>query len=260
MSLILFKLTLPPLLILLASLAGRRWGDAIGGWLVGLPLTSGPVAAFLAIQYGPDFAALATNGSLIGTAAQACFGLGYALLAHRGWGAALLAGLAAYVGAGVLVQMMPLPHWAFFAVALATLTVSAQWIPHRAPARGTIAAPWWDLPSRMAVATTLVVTLTAAATFVGAKIAGLLATFPVFGAILAIFAHRAQGPAMATQVLRGMVFALYGFAAFFFVLGLLLARVGVLPAFLAATASTAIVQTGALGIIRGGRAPRAVSG
>src|SRR5215218_6073961 len=36
---------------LLASLAVRRWGDAIGGWLVGLPLTSGPVAAFLAIQY-----------------------------------------------------------------------------------------------------------------------------------------------------------------------------------------------------------------
>ena len=90
MSLIVFKLVLPPLLILLASLAGRRWGDAIGGWLVGLPLTSGPVAAFLAIQYGADFAALAANGSLVGTAAQAGFSLGYALLAQRGWATALV--------------------------------------------------------------------------------------------------------------------------------------------------------------------------
>lgn len=116
MSLIIFKLILPPLLILLASLAGRRWGDAVGGWLVGLPLTSGPVAAFLAIQYGADFAALATNGSLIGTAAQACFGLGYTLLAQRGWVIALLGGSAAYAGAGFLLQAMPLPHWGFFAV------------------------------------------------------------------------------------------------------------------------------------------------
>jgi hypothetical protein len=83
--------------------------------------------------------------------------------------------------------------------------------------------------------------LTAAAALVGAKIAGLLATFPIFGTILAIFAHRMKGAAMATQVLRGMVFALYGFAVFFFVLGLSLVKIGILPAFLAATVSTLLV-------------------
>ena len=36
------KLTLTPILILTASLASRRWGQAIGGWLVSLPLTTGP--------------------------------------------------------------------------------------------------------------------------------------------------------------------------------------------------------------------------
>ena len=58
---------------------------------------------------------------------------------------------------------------------------------------------------------------------------------------------------MATQVLRGMMFALYGFSAFFFILGLLLVKVDVLPAFLAATASTLLVQAGALRLIRRGR-------
>jgi len=39
-----FKLLLTPALLGLVSLAGRRWGPAVSGWLVGLPLTSGPVA------------------------------------------------------------------------------------------------------------------------------------------------------------------------------------------------------------------------
>jgi hypothetical protein len=256
MPLILFKLSLPPLLILLASLAGRRWGNTIGGWLAGLPLTSGPVAAFLAIQYGADFAALATNGSLVGAAAQACFSLGYALMAQRGWVIALAAGSVGYAGGAFLIQAMPLTPWGFFAVTLAMLTVSLRFIPHRDPVRSTIVAPWWDLPARMMVATTLVVTLTGAAALVGAQVAGVLATFPVFGAILAVFAHRMQGATMATQVLRGLMFALYGFAVFFFVLGQMLAKVGILPAFLVAAVSTVLVQLGALKLIRRGRVRR----
>jgi hypothetical protein len=38
------KLVLTPVLVGAASLAGRRWGSAIGGWLIGIPFTSGPIA------------------------------------------------------------------------------------------------------------------------------------------------------------------------------------------------------------------------
>jgi hypothetical protein len=44
------KLVLTPTLIGATSLAGRKWGAAVSGWLVGLPLTSGPVALFLALE------------------------------------------------------------------------------------------------------------------------------------------------------------------------------------------------------------------
>lgn len=250
MSLLLFKLLAPPLLILAASLAGRRWGDAIGGWLVGLPLTSGPVSAFLAIQYGAHFAALATNGSLVGAAAQGCFCLGYALLARRGPAVALLGGLAAYAGVSLVLRAALLPNWGYFAAALGALTLAANFIPRADRARAVIAAPWWDLPARMTVATTLVVALTSAGAFVGAETAGVLASFPVFGAILAVFAHRARGAATAQQVVRGMAMALYGFAAFFFVLGAALVSIGVVPAFLLASASTVLVQAGALRFVR----------
>ncbi|MFZ1997148.1 MAG: hypothetical protein WAU75_23740 [Solirubrobacteraceae bacterium] len=37
--------------------AQRRWGATVGGLHVGLPLTSGAVALFLAIEYGAEFAA-----------------------------------------------------------------------------------------------------------------------------------------------------------------------------------------------------------
>lgn len=257
MDLITLKLILPPFLILLASLAGRRWGDAIGGWLVGLPLTSGPISAFLAIQYGADFAAVASNGSLIGTVAQACFCLGYATVARRGWVPAMMAGIAAYACSALLIQELPLAHWGFFAAALIALTVSARLIPFHNPLRNPIASPWWDLPARMTIATAIVVTLTAAASFVGAQMAGILACFPVFASILAVFAHRMRGPEMSMQVLRGMVLSLYGFATFFFLIGLIIVEVGTLPAFIIATISSLLMQSGALYFIRRGKIVRA---
>jgi hypothetical protein len=78
MSLVLFKLVISPLLLAVASLATRRWGAAVGGFLVGLPLTSGPVSVFLALEGGPTFAVQATAGSLAATAGQAGFCLAYA--------------------------------------------------------------------------------------------------------------------------------------------------------------------------------------
>ena len=252
MRLIAFKVLLPPILILLASLAARRWGDAIGGWLVGLPLTSGPIVAFLAIQYGPEFAVRASDGSLVGAAGQACFSLGYALLARRGWAVALIAGSAAYACAAALLEAMPLPQWGLFIMAVASLSLAAKLIPHQCHPPSAIPAPWWDLPARMVVATALVVGIPAIAPFVGAQTAGALSSFPIFGATLTIFAHLMKGPVMARQVLRGLVLALYGFAVCFFMLGLLLVKVGIIPAVIAATLSTIVVQGAALRIIRRG--------
>ena len=64
-----FKLVITPMLLLAATLAVRRWGEAIGGLLVGMPLTSGPISVFLALEHGSAFAAQATAGSLVATAA-----------------------------------------------------------------------------------------------------------------------------------------------------------------------------------------------
>ncbi|MGA8398664.1 MAG: hypothetical protein WB697_02165, partial [Stellaceae bacterium] len=86
------KLTVTPLLILAASLASRRWGEIIGGWFVGLPLTSAPVCFFLALDQGEGFAAAASLGCLAGAASEAGFGLVYGIVArHSGWPPTLIA-------------------------------------------------------------------------------------------------------------------------------------------------------------------------
>ena len=64
-GLFLLKLILTPLLVGAATIAARRWGQSIGGWFAGLPLTSGPVAVFLAIERGPEFARRAAEATLL---------------------------------------------------------------------------------------------------------------------------------------------------------------------------------------------------
>ncbi|HET7342380.1 MAG TPA: hypothetical protein VFL90_13040, partial [Methylomirabilota bacterium] len=108
--------------------------------------------------------------------------------------------------------------------------------------------PRWDLPARMAITTALVVGITGAAGALGPRLSGLLATFPVYASILAIFAHRA-GAAPAVQVLRGLLLGLFAFAVFFVVLGATLQRVGVAAGFALATVAALAVQGGSLALL-----------
>src|SRR5688500_18390293 len=101
---IVLRLALASGLILAASLVSRRWGPAVGGSLVALPLTSGPIALFLALDHGPGFAAAAAIGSLVGLIAEVAFCIAYAVLAARGWGLALLGACLAFVAAATVVQ------------------------------------------------------------------------------------------------------------------------------------------------------------
>ena len=69
MDLVWIKLILTPLAITAIALAGRRWGPAVGGWIAGLPLTSGPVSLYLALEQGRTFAATAAVNPLASGAA-----------------------------------------------------------------------------------------------------------------------------------------------------------------------------------------------
>jgi hypothetical protein len=103
------KLVLTPALIGAVSMAGRRWGPGVSGWLVGFPLRSGPVAFFLALDQGVSFAAGAAAGSMTGAAAQALFCVLYGRWARgRHFPVALLAGSLGFAAASVVLQHLTL--------------------------------------------------------------------------------------------------------------------------------------------------------
>src|SRR5256886_16286706 len=80
---LLLKVVLTPALIATATLVGRRWGEAMSGWLVGLPLTSAPVLLFLALGQGTALATTAALPVLLGTIPQATFAVAHARVAVR---------------------------------------------------------------------------------------------------------------------------------------------------------------------------------
>jgi hypothetical protein len=252
------KLVVTPALIGAATLAGRRWGQSIGGWLVGLPLTTGPVAFFIALDQGEPFAAAAALGSLAGAAAEAAFCIAYGWLAVRGtWPLALLGGSAAFAAVGVALQALALGPLPLLLIGLGALALALCLMPATGPAPAPARPPRGDLAARMMLATAIVLLITAFAPRLGARLSGLLATYPLFAAILAAFAHRLQGTPAAVGVLRGLLFGLFAFAVFCFVLGVSLVRLGIPGAFAGAIAVALLVHGIALWRLRAQPGPGA---
>ena len=232
------RILLAPALIGAASLAGRRWGPAVSGWLVGLPLTSAPVTFLLALEHGPAFAAQVALGTLAGTLSQVLFAVVYAWLARRhGWGLAFVAGSLAFAAVTAALVGVSVPLAALACAASVALALGLYAMPTVArPATAAVAPPpRWDLPARMLVATLIVGGLVGVAPALGPRVTGMLSPFPVYAAILTVFAHRGQGASAAIGVLRGLLAGLFGFVGFFVVVAGSIERVGVAAAFVVAT-------------------------
>lgn len=251
MEVLFLKLVLTPLLIGAASLAGRRFGPAVGGWLVGLPLTSGPVALFLALERGTAFAAVAAEGTLVGLASVAAFCLAYGLLAPRlKWPTTLVLSVAAFFGAMLVLGPLDLPLPLSFLVVIGVLAGTLRLLPRRDEERYAANRGSWDLPARIVVATAFIVLLTGSAGALGSRLSGLLAPLPIFAGVLAVFVHHQQGGTAAAGSVRGTVVGSFAFAAFFVVLAALVKEVGLLAAFASAILSAAIAQGVSLHFLR----------
>jgi hypothetical protein len=255
-EILVLKLVVTPVLIAGATLAGRRWGPVVSGWLVGLPLTSAPVALFLAVEQGTSFAAASALGSLVGAVAEVAFSVAYALVArNHAWPPALLSASAAFVFVGVLFQQTMLGLVPLGIITILVLVIGLLAVP--SPRAGAIvpSRPAWDLLARTVVATAVVLAITEAAPVLGPRLSGILATFPVYAATLAVFAHRVDPPS-AIRVIRGLMSGLFSFVGFFVVLPLTIERAGIGPAFGAAIVASLVIQAASfMAVVRGRMAP-----
>ncbi|MEU4623893.1 hypothetical protein AB0G04_28455 [Actinoplanes sp. NPDC023801] len=245
MTLIL-KLVLAPLLVVGSTLAGRRWGDRVAGTLVAFPIVAGPILLIATLQHGTEFGARAASASLFGLVSLAVFAVSFAYLGRRyGWLPSLLLSWNATLAADVVLMPFAAGPYAGLAVVMAGV-----WTAHRLVTRidsgevrtGGVPAPWWDLPGRAAATGLLVLTVTGISAAVGPAVTGMLAPFPIATGVVAAFVLGGQGPAATIRTMAGVIRGLTGFAAFCFLLAILLGPFGVAGAFTAAVAGTLAVH------------------
>ena len=232
MSVLVLKLVLTPLLIGAATVAARRWGQSIGGWFAGLPLTSGPISVFLVIEQGSEFARRSAEATVLGLVGVAAFCVAYhrTMTVVSPWAAASLS-VGAYMLVTLGVSFLPSGLAAATALLVAVLGLALAAIGAPPPQTSHASAPRWDLPLRMIVATVMVLGITGAAAVLGPRWSGLLSPFPVFACVMAVFAHHASGPSAAHRLLRGITIGSFAFASFFVVLALTLERAAIVLAY-----------------------------
>jgi hypothetical protein len=253
---LLLKLLLTPLLIAAATLVGRRYGPIASGWLVGLPLTAGPVALFLALEQGSVFAAHSAQATLLGPISVALYALAYCWCSLRaGWTICFLCSWVVFFLVTALFDQFSPPAPVAFCAVLVFLLFALRLFPQE---RGgevtpTQKTPRWDLPARMLTATAMVVLLTSAAQSLGPRLSGLLSPLPVFSTILAVFTHRLLGGAAVRSLLRGVVIGTFAYAVFFLIISLLVVPYGIAAAFLLSLTGALLTQGSTLWVIRKAR-------
>jgi hypothetical protein len=240
------KALIAPVLLALAAIVEHKWGAAVGGWLLGLPLTSGPASFFLLTEHGPRFAENAARGMLLGLVGAGVFVAGYSLAARgRSWKRSLaLAGVACLAVTFALsqVHLTLIATLVFAAAVLGVVAVLAR--GPRPPATGptvTAMAGRRGLIFRMVVASTIVVGVSVASTVLGSVVSGMLATIPAITAVMAVSTHRSAGKDCARRMLRGSVAGMWGGAAFFAVVALLVMSETPLVTYLVAALAAAVV-------------------
>jgi len=231
----LLRLALVPAAIWLATLAARRWGHTVSGYLGGLPLIGGPITLYLALDHGSAFAARSATFTLAAILGQGAHLLAFAHAAKRApWPVALAAGWASFLVVALVVTWLDPGPWPALVLAVSGLAAAWVGLPHPrlpvVPAR----IPPVELRLRLVAAFVLAAVILWSADAFGPVASGVLLSVPVTGSIMPPFTLALYGADSVARLTRGFVVGLTGFTTFFLVISLAVVPWGTTAAFGAA--------------------------
>jgi heme/copper-type cytochrome/quinol oxidase subunit 4 len=242
----LLRLALVPAAIWLATLAARRWGHTVSGYLGGLPLIGGPITLYLALDHGAAFAARSATFTLAAILGQGAHLLAFAHVARRGtWPIALASGWTSFFVVAIAVAALdPGP---MLALALAMSGLAAAWMGLPRPQAAAVPAhiPRAELHLRLVAAFLLAAAILYGADAFGPVASGVLLSMPVTGSIMPPFTLALHGADSVARLTRGFVVGLTGFTAFFLVIALTAVPWGTLVAFVCAIAAALVAVVSA---------------
>ena len=173
---LLLKLLTVPGFLWLISLASKRWGPNVAGWLAGFPVVVGPILLFLALEQGQVFATHAAVAALSAVFAMIAFSVAYTHAAQRfSWPGALAIATLVWALLATIIAQVP-PSLGFSSLCAASALLLA---PRLFPPVGELPAspgPRSDkLPYRMLAGALLTLAVTLLASTVGERWSGMLA-------------------------------------------------------------------------------------
>jgi hypothetical protein len=196
------------IIVIAAARAAERAGPFLGAMIATLPVSTGPIYVFLAMDHGAAFIAQAAVMSVASTAAIVAFVAGHAFAAQRFATVGSLA-VATFVWLAVAL-LLQLRDWSFaeacvllaasFALAMRGLR---RFAVAATPAAGSRTR--FDLPLRALLVATLVVATSLASRVFGPSVTGLLATYPVvFTSLIVILQPRGGGAFVSAVLVTGL--------------------------------------------------------
>ena len=202
--LLLAKLAISAGVVVSASLIIEKSGPLIGALIASLPLSSGPIYVFLAMEHEPEFLAATALGSLPSMIGIATFQLAYVRLAQT-WSTFPALGGALVVWAIVagLAQASAWPFMVLAPLAIASYLAGIPLVRRYLRWSGGAASVrrWWDVPFRALVVALVTLAALLVARLVGPRAAGLVALVPaVYVALILILQPRIGGPNTAAVV------------------------------------------------------------
>ncbi|QOZ48395.1 hypothetical protein XH89_36640 [Bradyrhizobium sp. CCBAU 53340] len=210
---LLLRMAIAAAFVVSASVITERSGPVTGALVATLPVSAGPSYVFLAIDHDAAFIAQGALSSLPVNAATIFMGLTYVVLAQRhslvvSCGSAV----AVWIAMASVIRMF---EWTLTAGLAANFIAFGICIPLLAGYRHVkmplVTRRWYDIPMRASLVATLVAIVVSTSGWVGPRISGIIALYPVvFSSMMVILHPRIGGPPTAA-VLANSAWGLLGF-------------------------------------------------
>ena len=210
---LLLRMAIAAAFVVTASIITERSGPVIGALIATLPVSAGPSYVFLALDHDAAFIAQGALSSLPVNAATIFMCLTYVVLAQRH--SVLVSCGSAFAVWIVLASIIKQFDWSLTAGLAANLIAFGICIPLLAGYRHVkmplVTRRWYDVPMRAALVATLVAIVVSTSGWVGPRISGIIALYPVvFSSMMMILHPRIGGPPTAA-VLANSAWGLLGF-------------------------------------------------
>jgi len=198
--------------VVTASIITERSGPVIGALVATLPISAGPSYVFLALDHDAAFIAEGALASLPINAATIVLGLTYAVLAQRcSMLLSLLPAVAVWLALAAIIRSV---SWSLAGGLIVNAIAFGICVPlltrYRHAKMPPLRRRWYDIPLRATLVATLVATVVTLSGWVGPKVSGMIALFPIVFTSMILLLHPRIGGLPTAAVLANSGWGLIG--------------------------------------------------